>query len=75
MKSYYPKILTKMNTYLHSMMFYIENVMHPAGGQPELQKGKRRTSKKSFARQASPDALNIRATVRAQNSVRRNPAP
>ena len=64
-----------MNTYLHNMFFYIENVIHPAGGQPEMQKGKRKTSKKPFSKQASPEALNIRATVRAQNSVRKNPAP
>jgi hypothetical protein len=73
--SNYPKILTKMNTYLHSMMFFFENVIHPAGGQSEAQKSKRKSSKKNYSVQTSPDSLNIRATVRAQNSVRRNPAP
>ena len=75
MVSNYPKILTKMNTYLHSMMFYFENVIHPAGGQSDVQKSKRKTSKKNYSTQVSPDSLNIRASVRAQNSVRRNPAP
>lgn len=64
-----------MNTYLHHVIFYIENVIHPAGGQPEVQKTKRKSTKKAFSTQVSPDSLNIRATVRAQNSVRRNPAP
>jgi hypothetical protein len=73
--SYYPKILTKMNTYLHSMIFYFENVIHPAGGQSEAQKTKRKSGKKTFSRQVSPDSLNIRATIKAENNVRRNPAP
>ncbi|RYD75695.1 MAG: hypothetical protein EOP53_16020 [Sphingobacteriales bacterium] len=64
-----------MNTYLHNVIFYIENVIHPAGGQPEIQKTKPKSSKKGFSTQVSPESLNIRATVKAQNGVRRNPAP
>ena len=75
MMSNYPKILTKMNTYLHSVIFYFENVIHPAGGKTEMQKAKRKSGKSTFLRQASPESLHIRAAVRANNSVRQNPAP
>jgi len=74
MMSQYPKILTKMNTYLHCFLTYFENVINPAEGKSEL-KNKRRNSKASYAYPSSPDSLNIRASYRAQNSVRRNPAP
>jgi hypothetical protein len=63
-----------MNTYLHSFITYFETVIHPAAGKPELQKSQRR-SKSASSKQGSPDSLNIRATVRANNTVRRNPAP
>ena len=73
--SQYPKLLTKMNTYLHSFKSYFENVIHPAGGKPDTIKAKRRNSKPSAPLPASPDCLHIRAAVIANNSVRRNPAP
>ena len=75
MMSQYPKLLTRMNTYLHSFLTYFDHVIHPAGGKSDNTKPKRRTSKTAYALQASPDCLNIRAAVRANNSVRRNPAP
>jgi hypothetical protein len=64
-----------MNTYLHSFITYFEQVIHPAGGKSEMIKSKRRSNKPSTSFSASPDCLNIRAAVRANNSVRRNPAP
>jgi hypothetical protein len=64
-----------MNTYLHSVKIYFEHVIHPAAGKNDAQKTKRRNSQTSYALQASPDCLNIRAAVRSQNNVRRNPAP
>lgn len=75
MKSQYPKILTKMNACFHSFKTYFEYIIHPAAGKSELQKTKRRSSKSSLIHQASPDSLHIRAAVRANNAVRRNPAP
>jgi len=64
-----------MNVYLQNILTYFDAVLHPAEGKDELRKSKRRASKPSYARQASPDSLNIRAGVRTQNQVRRNPAP
>ena len=73
--SKYPKIITKMTSYLHNMIFYLETVIHPAGGQPDGQKTKRRSGKKNSLKHTSPDSHNIRATLKAQNNVRKNPAP
>jgi len=65
-----------MNTYLHSFLTYFEHVIHPAAGKSENLKSKRKSSTSAaYSLQASPDCLNIRAAVRANNSVRRNPAP
>lgn len=71
----YPKLRTTMNVYLHNILSYFETVIHPAAGKDDLQKTKRRTGKPSYSTQVSPDCLNIRANVRVQNGVRRNPAP
>ena len=73
--SHYPKILLKMNTYLSGFITYFDHVIHPAGGKSELQKNKRKSGKKSNTIQASPDSMNMRASLRADNGVRRNPAP
>ena len=65
-----------MNGYLQNFLTYFETVLHPAAGKDDVRKIKRRNSNKTaYTRQVSPDCLNIRATVRTQNSVRRNPAP
>ena len=64
-----------MNTYLHNVRSYFEIVIHPAGGKSNAPKSKRRNSKTPYSLQASPDCLHIRAAVRANNAVRRNPAP
>lgn len=64
-----------MNAYLHNFITYFEMVVHPAAGKNEVQKNKPRSSKQSAIIQASPDALHIRAAVRANNAVRKNPAP
>jgi len=74
MMSQYPKILTKMNTYLYSFLSFFD-VIDPAAGKSEAQKSKRRTTKTSGQFYTSPDCLNIRASVRKQNNVRHNPAP
>lgn len=75
MASQYPKILLKMNTYLHSFLTYFENTLHPAAGKSDLQKAKRKTSKPLSQFRATPDCLNMRAAIRKQDTVRRNPAP
>lgn len=64
-----------MNGYLQNFLTYFETVLHPAGGKDDLRKNKRRNSKPSYSLRVSPDSLNIRANVRTQNGVRRNPAP
>ncbi len=64
-----------MNSYFYSFRTYVEAVIHPAAGKTEIPKNKRRSSKTPALPQASPDCLNIRAAVRANNAVRRNPAP
>ncbi|HUC79507.1 MAG TPA: hypothetical protein VMR70_01275 [Flavisolibacter sp.] len=64
-----------MNACIHSFKSYFEYIIHPAAGKSEPQKTKRRSSKPSFTPPASPDSLHIRAAVRANNAVRRNPAP
>jgi len=63
-----------MNTFLHSFLTYFD-VIDPAAGKSEAQKNKRRNSKTKSQFNASPDCLNIRASVRKQNNVRHNPAP
>ncbi len=75
MRSHYPKILLKMNTCLHTLLTYFENVVHPAGVKRESQKSKIKSSKNLWQLQASPDCLNRRASVSKQDNVRRNPAP
>ncbi|HVF96150.1 MAG TPA: hypothetical protein VM871_02450 [Flavisolibacter sp.] len=72
--SNYPKLKIKMNGYLYTFFNYFEVALQPAAGKNEMPKNKRRTLTASV-RQASPDSLNIRAAQRAQNTVRRNPAP
>ena len=64
-----------MNTYLHSFMTYFEMVVHPAAGKSEMEQSKPKSSKTKTSIQASPDSLHIRAAVRANNAVRKNPAP
>jgi hypothetical protein len=64
-----------MNNILYNFLTYFENVIHPAAGKIEAQKNKRRNSKASNQVPASPDCLHIRAAVRSNNSIRRNPAP
>ena len=74
MMSQYPKLLTKMNTFLHSFLTYFD-VIDPAAGKSEAQKNKRKNSKPVSQLHASPDCLNIRASVRKQANIRHNPAP
>lgn len=64
-----------MNTYLHSFLNYFEQVIHPAAGKDEMQKNKRRNSKTLPQIITSPDSLNMRASLRKHDNVRRNPAP
>jgi len=75
MPSQYPKILLKMNTYLHNFKTYFDNVLHPAAGKNNNQNTKARSSKLTYQAQASPDSLNRRASVHKQDNIRRNPAP
>lgn len=64
-----------MNIYLHSFLNYFDQVIHPAAGKDEMQKSKRRNTKILPQFMASPDSLNMRASIRKQDNVRRNPAP
>lgn len=73
--SYYPKLVMKMNGYFTQFFSRFEAVVHPAGGKSDGQKTKRRSTNSSSVLQASPDSLNMRASVRKYNPVRRNPAP
>jgi hypothetical protein len=65
----------KMNSFFYNFFTYFENVIDPAAGKSDVQKTKRKSTKGSAPSPASPDCLNIRAAVRSQNAVRRNPAP
>lgn len=74
--SYSPKLIVKMNGYLYNFLTYFEAVLHPSGGKADAQKNKRRGHKNNTPPvTASPDSLHLRAGVRTQNAVRRNPAP
>lgn len=73
--SNYSKILLKMNTYIHSVMTYFEQVMHPAGGKSPADKRKKRSSASSVFPRATPDSMNIRELYKREDSFRRNPAP
>jgi hypothetical protein len=77
LKSNNPKILTKMNTCLHSLFVYFENVLHPASGWMENKGEKKRRSQKmsNASTQPSPECFNMRASAKKQDKVRRNPAP
>lgn len=73
--SYAPKLYTDMNACLHTFLSYFEAVLPPPAGKHNVHKEKSRTGKSFYLSQASPDCLNLRASVRTQNGVRRNPAP
>jgi hypothetical protein len=73
--SNYSKILLKMNTYIHSVMAYFEQVVHPAGGKSSADKRKKRSSASSVLPRATPDSMNIRDLYKREDSFRRNPAP
>ena len=75
MTSQYPKLLLKMNTYVTGFITYFEQTFHPAAGKNTNEKNKRKSSKTIYQTQASPDCLNIRASLRKQDNIRRNPAP
>jgi hypothetical protein len=73
--SNYSKILLKMNTYLHNVMLYFEQVVHPAGGKSVAEKRKKRSSASTVFPRATPDSMNIRDLYKRQDGFRRNPAP
>lgn len=70
-----PELYTNLNAYLHAFLSYFEAVLPSSAGKNNVQQEKCRTGKPSRATQASPDCLHLRASVRTQNGVRRNPAP
>lgn len=74
-QSYYPKLKAKMNGYFSTFFSAMGTVIHPAAGKNELQKTKRQSSKQAYSHPASPDSLHIRAGLRTQNPLRKNPAP
>jgi hypothetical protein len=63
-----------MTTYLRNILYYFENVIHPAGG-TELTDKRKRRSRKITELQSSPDSANIRGAVKKQDKSRMNPAP
>lgn len=73
--SNYPKILDKMNACLYGFLHYFESVMHTATPKSEGQKTRRKPKEAAYPFQASPDCLNMRASFRKTDNVRRNPAP
>lgn len=73
--SQYPKILLKMNNFLNDFLHYFENVIDPLVGKSEVQKNKSANNKEANQFYSSPDCMNIRASVRKNDNVRRNPAP
>jgi hypothetical protein len=78
LKSNNPKILSKMNARLRSLLVYFENVLHPAAGwlDNNLEKKKRRSGKNEASQYVSPECFNIRGgAAKKQDKLRRNPAP
>jgi hypothetical protein len=75
MTSQYPKVFLKMNTYLNSLITYVEGSLHPAAVKSDPKKAKQRSSKSDRQFGTSPDCLNRRASARKQDTLRRNPAP
>jgi len=75
MTSQYPKILVKMNTFLHQFVTYFETSLHPAAAKNDVKKTKQSSSKQTYQFGTSPDCLNRRASATKQDTVRRNPAP
>jgi hypothetical protein len=73
--SNYSKILLKMNTYLHNVYTYFEQVVHPAGGKSTADKRKKRNTASAIFPRATPDSMNIRDLYKRQDGFRRNPAP
>lgn len=75
MTSQYPKILLKMNTYLHGFITYFESSLQPAAVKNDSKKTKKKRNYHDPQFGASPDCLNRRASARMQDTVRLNPAP
>ena len=64
-----------MKTYLRHILFYFENVIHPAGGAATGGDKKRRRSRKADSVQTSPESFNLRGGHKKQDKSRLNPAP
>ena len=66
-----------MNAYLHNLLVYFENVLHPAGGSSDIDADKRkRKSRKPGSLQLSPESFNIRGGVaKKQEKLSSNPTP
>jgi len=65
-----------MNTYLHNLIVYFENVLHPASGWSGNGGDKRKRKSKKSGQQTSPESFNTRAAVvKKQDKARLNPAP
>jgi hypothetical protein len=75
MTSQYPKLLLKMNTYLHNFITYFEASPQPVAAKSDSKKTKQESGKPGRQFGSSPDCLNRRASARKQDTVRRNPAP
>jgi hypothetical protein len=67
----------KMNSCLQNIFTYFDNVLHPAGGWSDnVEKRKRKSQKQADnGTQSSPESLNMRASAKKQDKLRRNPAP
>ena len=72
-----PKFLMKMNFCFRHLKGYFDTVLHPASGWADSkeEKRKRKSQKMAGSSQSSPDCINIRASAKKQDKLRRNPAP
>jgi hypothetical protein len=69
-------MFTRMNTCLRSLFTYFDLVLHPAAGwADEKHTRKRKTQKNVSAVKPSPECFNVRGIAKAQDKLRRNPAP
>lgn len=64
-----------MKTYLRHILFYFENVIHPAAGMTAGGEKRKRKSRKSDSAQSSPESFNLRGGQKKQDKSRLNPAP
>jgi hypothetical protein len=63
-----------MKSYLQNILFYFENVIHPAGGKTTYAEKRKRKFSSKERPLSSPESFNLRASKK-QDKSRLNPAP